>query len=383
MARQIGKMLNCHEPKIVNGPEVLNRFVGASEENIRKLFEDAENEYENHGDNSRLHIIIFDELDSICRARGSTTSNIGDSVVNQLLSKIDGINALNNIIIIGMTNRIELIDSALLRPGRLEVHIEISLPDENGRIEILNIHTSQLRANQKISENVNVETLARMTPNYTGAEIEGVIRDAISYAMYRQIDPTNLHVCHDDLTEKITFEDFKRAIEENPPAHGVAVKEIDDMELVECDDELIDIIRNVESGITGVLLYGGVDKKKTKVAVSLAIQSKYPFIRLISPQMYIGMNETTKIQKINEVFTSAYRSERSIIILEDVERLLEYTPIGPRFSNAILQTLMVLSNQPPPNSKTLIVIATSSEQDFLVFSGLERYFRHEYDTRSE
>lgn len=90
MARQIGTMLNAREPKIVNGPEILNKFVGQSEENIRKLFGDAEREYREKGDESELHIIIFDELDAICKQRGSTGggTGVGDSVVNQLLSKV-------------------------------------------------------------------------------------------------------------------------------------------------------------------------------------------------------------------------------------------------------------------------------------------------------
>lgn len=91
MARQIGKMLNAKEPKIVNGPEVLSKFVGASEENIRKLFADAEREYKERGDDSELHIIIFDELDAICKQRGSGgagSTGVGDTVVNQLLSKV-------------------------------------------------------------------------------------------------------------------------------------------------------------------------------------------------------------------------------------------------------------------------------------------------------
>lgn len=91
MARQIGKMLNSsREPIIVNGPEILNKFVGQSEENIRKLFAAAEQEYKQKGDGSELHIIIFDELDAICKQRGSTGggTGVGDSVVNQLLSKV-------------------------------------------------------------------------------------------------------------------------------------------------------------------------------------------------------------------------------------------------------------------------------------------------------
>ena len=90
MARQIGTMLNAREPKIISGPEVLSKYVGASEENVRKLFEDAEKEYREKGDESGLHIIIFDELDALFKQRGSTNNGtgVGDTVVNQLLAKV-------------------------------------------------------------------------------------------------------------------------------------------------------------------------------------------------------------------------------------------------------------------------------------------------------
>ena len=96
-------------------------------------------QYKEKGDESGLHIIIFDELDAICKQRGSTSggTGVGDSIVNQLLSKMDGVDQLDNILLIGMTNRLDMIDDALLRPGRLEVHIEISLPDEKARAQIL------------------------------------------------------------------------------------------------------------------------------------------------------------------------------------------------------------------------------------------------------
>jgi vesicle-fusing ATPase len=124
MARQIGKMLNAKEPLIVNGPEILNKFVGQSEENVRKLFAPAEAEYKARGEESSLHIIIFDELDAICKQRGSKNdgTGVGDSIVNQLLSKMDGVDQLNNILIIGMTNRLDMIDEALLRPGYLSIN---------------------------------------------------------------------------------------------------------------------------------------------------------------------------------------------------------------------------------------------------------------------
>jgi vesicle-fusing ATPase len=143
IARQIGKRLTKVEPIIVNGPEVMNKYVGTSEENIRKLFIPAEIDYKQNKAKANLHLIIFDEIDAICKARGggggginnstirilTRTTHIGtgvhDTMVNQLLTKIDGVDTLPNILVIGLTNRKDLIDSALLRPGRLEVQIEI------------------------------------------------------------------------------------------------------------------------------------------------------------------------------------------------------------------------------------------------------------------
>ena len=132
IARTLAKKLNAKEPKIVAGPSILNKYVGESEKAIRDLFEDAEKEEEEKGENSQLHVIIFDEIDAICKQRGTDKSGSGvhDSLVNQLLSKIDGVNELNNILVIGMTNRKDMLDNALLRAGRLEIHIEIGLPDE-------------------------------------------------------------------------------------------------------------------------------------------------------------------------------------------------------------------------------------------------------------
>jgi vesicle-fusing ATPase len=173
IARKIAAVLNCHEPKVINGPEIFDKFVGGSEENIRKQFADAEQDMKTKGDDSDLHVIIFDEIDAICRKRGSTNSGTGvnESVVNQLLSKIDGVESLNNILIIGMTNRLDMIDEALLRPGRFEIHLEIGLPDQKGRRQIFDIHTKKMRENNLIAKDVDLDKMAKLTKNYTGAEI--------------------------------------------------------------------------------------------------------------------------------------------------------------------------------------------------------------------
>uniref|UniRef100_A0A672IAB5 Vesicle-fusing ATPase n=1 Tax=Salarias fasciatus TaxID=181472 RepID=A0A672IAB5_SALFA len=212
MARQIGKMLNAREPKIVNGPEILNKYVGESEANIRKLFAEAEEEQKRLGANSGLHIIIFDELDAICKQRGTGASSTGvhDTVVNQLLSKIDGVEQLNNILVIGMTNRPDLIDDALMRPGRFEVKMEIGLPDEKGRVQILTIHTNKMRSFNLLAGDVNIKELAAETKNYSGAELEGLVRAAQSTAMNRHIKATSTVEVDMERAEKlqVTRADF-------------------------------------------------------------------------------------------------------------------------------------------------------------------------------
>jgi len=148
LAREIAAAMGARPPKIVNGPEMMSKFVGASEEFVRALFAEAEAEQVEAGDASALHVIVFDEMDAFTRERGSLTgdtSGIRDSVVNQLLAKMDGIEQLDNILVIGMTNRPELMDPALLRPGRLEVQVLVPLPDKDGRTRILGIHSRQLR----------------------------------------------------------------------------------------------------------------------------------------------------------------------------------------------------------------------------------------------
>lgn len=189
IARKIGEILGCRTPKIVNGPEILSKYVGESEDNIRKLFADAEEDEKVNGINADLHLIIFDEIDAICKTRGTVKNSTGvaDTIVNQLLTKLDGVNQLNNILVVAMTNRLDMLDPALLRAGRLEVHIEIPIPDEKGREQIFTIHTKKLKESGKLAKDVDCATLAAMTPGITGATIEGIVRCAIQTAMYENM----------------------------------------------------------------------------------------------------------------------------------------------------------------------------------------------------
>ena len=231
IARQIGKILNAREPKIVNGPEILNKFVGGSEEKVRELFADAEKEQREEGDQSMLHIIILDEMDAICKQRGSNSgggTGVSDSVVNQLLSKIDGVDSLNNILLIGMTNRKDMIDDALLRPGRLELHVEIGLPDKKGRNQILNIHTKNMREANRISAAAlaNLDMVAEKTKNFSGAEIEGLIKAASSYALTRCVDVKDLSKPPDEKNLILKLEDFERALTDVEPKFGAKSQEL-------------------------------------------------------------------------------------------------------------------------------------------------------------
>jgi len=177
-----------------------------------------------------LHIIIFDELDAICRQRGSTGggTGVGDSVVNQLLSKMDGVDQLNNILVIGMTNRLDMIDEALLRPGRLEVHMEISLPDEAGRLQILKIHTAKMRDNSIMAADVDLAWLASVTKNFSGAEIGGLTKSATSFAFNRHIKVGTQAGIGDDIDSmQVSKADFENALIEVKPAFGVAEAELE------------------------------------------------------------------------------------------------------------------------------------------------------------
>ncbi|BGP29749.1 transport between ER and Golgi ATPase protein [Rhodotorula toruloides] len=382
MARQIGKMLNAREPKVVNGPEILNKFVGQSEENVRKLFADAEKEYKEKGDESGLHIIIFDELDAICKQRGSTNNGtgVGDSVVNQLLSKMDGVDQLNNILLIGMTNRMDMIDEALLRPGRLEVHIEISLPDEQGRVQILTIHTAKMRQNGVMGRDVDLLELASLTKNFSGAEIGGLVKSATSFAFNRHVKVGTLAALSDDIDQmQVVREDFMNALDEVQPAFGVNEEELQAVVqngIIHFDEHVHSILRDGKlfvdqvrtsqrTPLVSVLLHGPPGSGKTALAATIALASEFPFIKLISAENMVGFTESQKVAHLYKVFSDSYKSPLSVIVVDGLERILDWVPIGPRFSNSVLQALLVLLSKRPPKDRRLLILSTTSNRSML------------------
>ncbi|KAF2419900.1 AAA-domain-containing protein [Tothia fuscella] len=380
LARVIGKMLNCVEPKIVNGPELLNKYVGQSEENMEKLFEDAAKEEKEMGEDSRLHLIIFDEIDAICKQRYSNGSSagVGDNIVNQLLSILDGVKQLNNILVIGMTNRKDMIDRALLRAGRLEVHIEIGLPDEIGRLAILRIHTKEMKDNGVLDSDVSLTEVAELTKNFSGAEIRALKDNAVSFAATRYRTPrTMIDFAEDAKDLKVCRSDFVNALADTTPLFG------------SCSDTLLDrigggiihfsssiesilttgrrYIRNTgtaesksPSRVQSILLHGLPSSGKTALAPELASKSGFGFVKLLSSIDMIEFSDTMKVGYIAKVFRDADKSPLSLIFLDDIEGLFDWIDVGPRFSQAVFSTLRSLLQMPSPKDRRRLIVVTSS-----------------------
>ena len=395
IARQIGKMLHAREPKVINGPEVLNKYVGASEENIRKMFGDAEKEYKEKGDDSELHIIIFDELDAVCKQRGSGgagSTGVGDSVVNQLLSKLDGVDQLNNILLIGMTNRKDMIDDALLRPGRLEVHVEISLPDEAGRLKILDIHTSRQRKNGSLDDDVDLAELASLTKNFSGAELSGLVRAATSYAFARHTKVGTMAAVSDDVEDlKVNRSDLLNALQDVQAAFGVSEQSLErclegglldysetPQKIVQCGQQFVrEIQKDPRNSLLSALFHGPRGSGKTALAAQVALKSEYPFVRLISPEDMLGFNEMAKANFINNVFADAHKSSLSMVVIDNIESIIDWSDIGPRFSNFVLVNLATNIGKKPPKGRRLLVLGTSSKYEVMRQLDLADKFDHE------
>jgi vesicle-fusing ATPase len=237
---------------------------------------------------------------------------------------MDGLNEYNNLLIIGMTNRIDLIDKALLRPGRFELHIEISLPNEKGRLEILSIHTNTMKTNNYLATNVNLEYLAKITKNYTGAELEGLVRNATSYALSKQ---------NNDLL--ITLEDFMIAYKEMKPMFGSNMDK-QSMKLT-LEQELL--INNIISQN-----YNTIGITNNIIADMIAYKSNISFITKINNYNFIGYNEIKKAEKLKNIFENACKCDKSMIIFENIEQILEYYKLQNviKVSGILLNTLITL-----------------------------------------
>ncbi|CAI0387707.1 unnamed protein product [Linum tenue] len=219
IARKVANLLNA-KVQTVSGPSLLDPYFGTTERNVRELFEPIIKDQVKLGEKSPLHVIIFDEFDAIAMKRGrSSGSGHTDIMVNQLLTMMDGLTPLDNLLVFATTNRRDLIDEAFLRPGRLEIEIEIGLPDLAARQEILEIHTAKLLENHYLDGDVSIENLAHRTDGYSGAMLEGVVKSAVSAALQRNIAPNHLVWTGDYNAFKVLESDFVAAVTENILRH--------------------------------------------------------------------------------------------------------------------------------------------------------------------
>lgn len=396
IARQVAKNLTQTPVKVISGPEVLSKYVGGTEEAIRKLFEDAEKEYKSKGDESSLHVIIFDEIDSICGTRTSgegVGASVHNGLVNQLLSKIDGVHSLNNILVIGMTNRKDMLDSALLRPGRLEVHIEIGLPDEQGRQEIFRIHTKTMRENKVLHDDVKLDELASKTKNYSGAEIEGVVKSAASFVLSESLQVLNgkASFVTDEKESKelkqvkkdtkIHQAHFLQALADVKPAFGAHEDDLKNCcqggvlpwkSPTETIDEIRKWIKSPSKVPTvGVLLDGqkiaGAGKTTISAHIGLTLHSAgdISFVKRIGFDKMSMLSESQKCAEINKIFEDARRSKTSMIIIDDLDSLIGYLPMGRTYSIALVQTFLGAMKRLPPHPGKLVVLATAHETSIL------------------
>jgi vesicle-fusing ATPase len=241
--------------------------------------------------------------------------------------------------------------------------MEISLPDEEGRLQILIIHTSKMMRNNVMDSNVRLAELASLTKNFSGAELSGLVKAASSFAFTRHIKVGTMAAIKDDVVNmKVKQEDFINALEEVKPLFGAAEEELETRlaggiihyspnidSILDQGRRYIDQVRTGKNTpLYSVLLHGPSGSGKTALAAKLALDSAFPYIKMISPEDMVGFSEMQKVQQLDKVFRDAYKSTFSVILIDDIELLFDWVPIGPRFSNNVLVALKALLGKRPP-----------------------------------
>lgn len=394
IARQLAKCVNAKTFKIINGPEIKDKYVGESERYIRELFKDAE-ECKQRGEPG-IHVIVFDEFDSIGSKRtegGNSCSNMSNDIVNQLLSKIEGVDSLDNILIIGMTNRLSAIDPALLRSGRLELHIEITVPNKAGRLEILNIHSKDLVTNKHLDPDVNFDEIAELTVNYSGAEIKALINKASTYPMVRLIDPVTMKKVSKS-KPIVTRNDFLLAIHEIIPVMGTSSRDVQIITKHPIsleDDNFRRIYNNIKDNLieffTGVPIFIGTQRfigrnfsilligepysGKTKMIAHIVSElSQYiSHLRFINPEHYV--NNSSSLWK---EFEEGKRTNNFLMVIDSLETILESSIISKEIRD--LKTILGCNIE---GEKMISTIVTCSDRQLIASLKLENKFMRVYD----
>jgi len=314
----------------IAGPEVISKYYGESEQRLREVFEEARE--------NAPSIIFIDELDSIAPRREEVTGEVERRVVAQLLTMMDGLEERGQVVVIGATNRVDAIDAALRRPGRFDREIEIGVPSELDRIEILKIHSRGM----PLAEDVSLDTLAQQTHGFVGADLAALSREAAIRALRRYLPELDLE--KDEIDQetldklRVYSSDFRSAQRDvGPSAMREVMLEVSHVKWENVgglDSAKTEVREAVELPLTdrqkfedlgidpprGILLYGPPGTGKTLIAKAVASESGANFIPVRGPQLlskWVGESE----RAVREVFRKARQVAPSIIFFDEIDAL--------------------------------------------------------------
>ena len=312
----------------IQGPEIMSKFYGQSEERLREIFSEAEK--------NAPSVIFIDELDSIAPKRDEVQGEVERRVVAQLLTLMDGLTSRGNVIVIAATNREEAVDPALRRPGRFDREIEIGAPTSEGRLEILMIHTRGMPL-----EGVKLDRIADITHGFVGADLAALARESAMRALRRYLPDIEFgKPIQTEILEKmrVTAQDFQDALREIEPS---ALREVfveipkatwEDVggleEVKKAMSESIELPLDdpdsfIRLGIkppNGILLYGAPGTGKTLVARAIANESKANFISIKGPEImskWVGESE----KAVRMIFKKAKQVAPSIVFLDEIDAI--------------------------------------------------------------
>ncbi len=375
LARAVANESGAHFISI-SGPEVTSKWYGESEKRIRDIFEDAEK--------NAPSIIFIDEIDAIAPKREEVTGEVERRMVSQLLTCMDGLKRRGKVIVIAATNRPHSLDPALRRPGRFDREIEIPVPDKEGRLEILKIHTR----NMPLAKDVDLKYLAEITHGYVGADLEALCKEAAMSALRRvlpEIKWKEEKELPKEIIEKliVTKQDFINALHlVEPSAMREVLVEVPNVkwedvgDLEEVKQTLKEIVewplKHPENfkklGIQpprGILLYGPPGCGKTLLARAVATESGANFIAVKGPElksMWVGESE----RRIRELFRRAKQVAPCIIFFDEIDALAPRRGLyfGERVTESIVSQLLTEMSG-IEELKGIVVMAATNRPDIV------------------
>ena len=329
LARAVANETNANFYSI-GGPEIMSKYYGESEEKLRNVFEQAEK--------NAPSIIFIDEIDSIAPKREEVSGEVERRIVAQLLSLMDGLKSRGKVVVIGATNRVNAIDPALRRPGRFDRELEIGVPDREGRLEILQIHTRGM----PLAKDVNLEKLADISHGFVGADLQSLSKEAGMRSLRRilpNIDLSTGNIPSETLRQIIvTMNDFMDVIKEMEPSAmrevfvevpdiswndigGLALIKQEMQEAVEWPLKYQGIFTYADAmPPKGILLYGPPGTGKTLMAKAAANESEANFISIKGPELlskWVGESE----KGVREIFRKARQAAPCIIFFDEIDAI--------------------------------------------------------------